>query len=163
MTVLVAAASKHDATWEIAQAIGHALEVKGFGVDVRRADEVHDVTSYDAAVLGSAVYMGKWLATARRLVEDHAAELSARPTWLFSSGPIGSPPKPDEEQAVDVDAIVAQAGAREHRLFAGRLDRSGLGLAERAVVRAFRAPDGDFRDWAEVESWADGIAAALRA
>jgi hypothetical protein len=26
---------------------------------------------------------------------------------------------------------------------------------------AFRAPEGDFRDWAEIKGWASGIADAL--
>jgi hypothetical protein len=29
------------------------------------------------------------------------------------------------------------------------------------MVVAFRAPEGDFRDWAEVKGWASGIADAL--
>ena len=35
-----------------------------------------------------------------------------------------------------------------------------MGLVERTVVRRF-LPDGDWRDWPEIEAWAGGIAAAL--
>ena len=83
-------------------------------------------------------------------VEEHASELAAGPTWLFSSGPIGDPPKPDADAAVNVDGLVEASGAREHRLFTGRLDRSRLGLGERAVVRVVGAADGDYRDWDDV-------------
>jgi hypothetical protein len=37
--------------------------------------------SYDAVVLGSAVYAGRWLEPARRIVEEHGDELIALPTW----------------------------------------------------------------------------------
>ncbi len=83
--------------------------------------------------------------------------------WLFSSGPIGDPPRPGPDDAVRLDEIMAATGAREHRVFAGRLRREDLGLPERVVVRATGAADGDRRDWAEVEAWARGIAAALSA
>jgi menaquinone-dependent protoporphyrinogen oxidase len=39
---------------------------------------------------------------ARTFAADHAAELAARPTWLFSSGPIGDPPRPKADEAVHV-------------------------------------------------------------
>ena len=35
-------------------------------------------------VIGSAIYMGRWLKTAREFVSEHVA-LSAVPVWLFSS------------------------------------------------------------------------------
>jgi menaquinone-dependent protoporphyrinogen oxidase len=162
MRVLVAAASRHGATQEIAEAIGRVLEEQGIEVDVWPIDEVETPATYDACVLGSAVYVGSWLEAAREFVDAHAAELAARPTWLFSSGPIGDPSRPDADHAVEIDEIFAKAGAREHHLFAGRLDKSLLGFGERAVVLAFRAAEGDFRDWDEVESWAREIADALR-
>lgn len=71
MRVLVAAASGHGATYEIAEEIGRALEAHGIAADVRR---VEDVDEYDAAVLGSAIDAGKWLEPAQRFVERHAAE-----------------------------------------------------------------------------------------
>jgi len=106
--------------------------------------------------------MGRWLEEARLLVEEHAALLAARPVWLFSSGPVGDPLKPDEDP-VDVADVVTSTGARGHRVFPGRIDRGRLRFAEKAVVLALRVPDGDFRDWAAIEDWANGIADDLAA
>jgi menaquinone-dependent protoporphyrinogen oxidase len=161
MTVLVAVASRHGSTREIAAVIGETLEKRGFDVVVSPVEEVDDVAGYDAIVLGSAVYVGRWLDPARRFVDEHAAELAARPTWLFSSGPIGTPPKPEGEKAVDVRELQATTGAREHRIFAGKLDRSRLGLGERIVVRTVRAQEGDFREPEQVVAWASSIADEL--
>ena len=58
---------------------------------------------------------------------------------------------------------MAAVAARDHRIFPGRLDRHRLGFAERALVFAFRAPDGDFRDWDAIAAWAGGIADELQA
>jgi menaquinone-dependent protoporphyrinogen oxidase len=138
--VLVTAASKHGATQEIAEAIGRVLNEQGVETHVAKVDDVADLSSYDAVVLGSAVYMGHWLESARRFADEHAGELAARRTWLFSSGPIGDPPRPEEAEAVDVDEIVAAMQAKDHRLFAGRIDRSKLGFAEHAVMRGQAQP-----------------------
>ena len=163
MKVLVAASSRHGATGEIADEIARALAERGLDVRVASLDDVTDVSGFDAFVLGSAVYVGRWLGPARAFVAEHAGELAARPTWLFSSGPIGDPPKPDGDAAVNVDGLVEATGALGHRLFTGRLDRSRLGLGERAVVRVVGAAEGDYRDWDDVRGWAGTIAGALTA
>jgi len=162
MAVLVGAASRYGATREIAEAIGRVLAEHGVETDVSEIDEVDGAAGYEAVVLGSAVYVGQWLEPARRFVEEHGDELADRPTWLFSSGPIGDPPRPTEDKAVQIDSIVATTRAREHRLFAGKLDKSSLSFGERAVVFAFRASEGDFRDWDDIRAWATGIAVALQ-
>ena len=162
MKVLVTAASRHGATQEIAEAIGRTLSDRGVAASVVPIADVTDLNGYDAVIVGSAVYMGHWLESAQMFVEQHSEPLSSRPTWLFSSGPIGDPPRPKEPEAVDVDEVVSNARAKEHHLFAGKLDKSKLGFGERAVMLAFRAVEGDYRDWNEIESWASGIAQELR-
>ncbi len=162
MHVLVTAASKHGATGEIAEAIAGRLREHGLQVTVADPAEVTRLESYGAVVLGSAVYAGHWLDPAKELVERFDAELTARPVWLFSSGPVGDPPKPDQD-AVQVDDLMAATGALGHELFAGKIDRSALGFAERAIVRALRVPVGDFRDWDAVDTWADHVAGEVAA
>jgi menaquinone-dependent protoporphyrinogen oxidase len=163
MTVLVTAASKYGATYGIAEAIGGVLGERGIEVDVLPLADVTELGGYNAIVLGSAVYAGQWLEPARTFVETHAEELAGMPTWLFSSGPIGEPPRPADEDAVHIDSIVSTTSAREHRVFAGKLDKSRLSFGERALVFAFRAAEGDFRDWRAIQAWAEEIAAARAA
>ena len=86
--VLVAAATRHGATYELAEAIGSVIAAHGLSVDVRHLDEVENASAYDALVLGSAVYMGRWTKEARAFLERHERVVATRPTWLFSSGPI---------------------------------------------------------------------------
>ena len=161
MRILVSAASRHGSTAEVATRLAEVLRagLPGEVVDVIPAGDVGETVSYDAVILGSAVYLGRWLEDARRLAQRIAAE-RPRPVWLFSVGPIGDPPKPDEEP-VEVGEIVRSTHARGHRLFAGRLDRHRLGFGEKAVVTALRVPDGDFRDYAVIDTWGTQIAAEL--
>jgi menaquinone-dependent protoporphyrinogen oxidase len=160
--VLVTAASRHGATAEIAGVIAEQLAAAGHDVDVQEPDSVHDLDSVDAVVLGSAVYLGHWLKPARELVTRLGPDLARRPVWMFSSGPVGDPPKPSDDP-VDAAAAVAATGAREHRVFAGHVNRDQLGLAERAMVRTFHASVGDFRDWDEIKGWARDIDGQLGA
>jgi menaquinone-dependent protoporphyrinogen oxidase len=162
MKVLVCAASKHGATTEIAAEIGAALAALGVETFVRAPDEVESLDGYDAAIIGSAVYVGHWLEPARQLVERHQEALRGMPTWLFSSGPVGNPPKPAEEP-VEAQPLAALIGARDHRVFPGEVDRTRLGFGERAIVAAVRAPEGDFRPWVQIEAWSREIAGALQA
>ena len=160
MKVLVSAASRHGATAEIARTIGETLTEAGLEAVAIPPDAVTTLDGYDAAVIGSGVYVGHWMDAAKNLVERYAGELASRPVWLFSSGPIGEPPKPEEDPA-DLAEIMVATHARGHRLFAGKVDTAILGLGERVILKAVRAPDGDFRPWDDVREWARGIAAEL--
>ena len=157
MRVLVTAATKYGATAEIAQTVAEVLDEHGLEATVLSPEQVKGVDGYEAVVVGSAVYAGHWLKPAKQLVDRCAGALAERPVWLFSSGPVGDPPKP-EEDPVDVADLLAATGAREHRIFAGKLVRKQLSFPERAIVSALRVPEGDFRDWTEIRQWATGIA-----
>ncbi|MCB0999594.1 MAG: hypothetical protein KDB40_09885 [Acidimicrobiales bacterium] len=160
MKVLVSAASKHGATAEIAAAIAGHLRAAGHEVTLVEPNDAEHLEQYDAFVLGSGVYAGHWLAQGRDLVHGVGRHAHGRPVWLFSSGPLGSPAVPDHD-AVDVRDLVDSCAARDHRLFSGRLDRPTLGFAERAIVAAVHAPEGDYRDWEAIEAWATDIAGQL--
>jgi menaquinone-dependent protoporphyrinogen oxidase len=136
--VLVAAASKHGATREIGELIGSTLAEFGVANDVRPVEDIAEIDRYSAVVLGSAVYFGHWIEPARRFVDAFADDLRKRPVWLFSSGPIGQPPRPAATEAVNVEAITEAIHPLEHRVFSGRIDRSALSFSERAMVAAVR-------------------------
>jgi menaquinone-dependent protoporphyrinogen oxidase len=162
MRILVTAASRHHATTEVAHAIARALKRADIDVDERRPEEVGHLAAYDGVVLGSAIYAGHWLKPAKDLVARTSSRMRGLPVWLFSTGPLGVPLKP-EGVPVDFAAILEQSGAREHRIFGGRLDKRDLGFGEKAVVRMVGAADGDYRPWDEIEAWADEIASTLKA
>lgn len=166
--VLVAVASRHGSTLEMADRLAVALATAPEGVRTgttavaQRVERDPDPTRFTAVVVASAVYAGRWEPPARQWVTRHLPALRSRPVWLLSSGPIGDPPFPEDE-AHDVGPLRAELRARGARTLPGRLDPQRLGPGERAVVVAMRAPVGDSRDWAALESWAAEITRELTA
>ncbi|QII07980.1 protoporphyrinogen oxidase [Rhodococcoides fascians A25f] len=162
MRVLIATASRHGSTRELGQWLGTAMTARladtatSATVDVRDAADVDSIAEYDAVVIGSGVYMGRWLGDARSLVAREQSELETRPVWLFSSGPIG-----DSSPSAKSSNGSKAPWAIEHKVFGGKLDRSTLSRFERAVVRMINAGDGDDRSRAEVDEWAGTICRAL--
>ena len=160
MRVLVTTASKHLATDEIGRRIAATLEGAGLSVSTIAPEAVISIDGFDAVIVGSGVYAGHWVASARAFVERERDVLRTKRVWLFSSGPVGDPAKPLEDP-IDAAPMMAASGAIEHRTFAGRLNKDSLGFGEKLIIAAVRAPDGDFRDWAAIDAWAQEIATAL--
>jgi menaquinone-dependent protoporphyrinogen oxidase len=177
MKVLVTYASRHGATKGIAERIAQTVAPHGHDVTLRPADQVSAVAGYDAFIIGSAAYAGHWLKEATGFVRQHREVLTARPVWLFSSGPIGT----DLVDAKGRDVLEASRPAefaefamsihpRDARVFFGAFDPDAkpIGLMERLGAPFMRMPGvreampaGDFRDWPQVEAWAEGIAQEL--
>jgi menaquinone-dependent protoporphyrinogen oxidase len=165
-TILVAYASRHGATREIAERIGGTLVAGGHTVTVRRAADCHIIDGYDAFVAGGAAYMGGWLKDVRDFVEQHRPTLMTHPVWLFSSGPSGNAPdllrRAEPHDFADYGPALQP---RDMRVFAGRLDPELLWASEKSVLAEPGVQavlhEGDFRNWAEIDAWAQHIAAAL--
>lgn len=169
MKALVAVASKHGSTREIANAIVEELRNAAIDADLRDASEVSSIRGYDAIILGSAVYMGKWLPEARDFPEHHRMALSKLPVWLFSSGPLGAEDPQPHYNPEELGIPFVAADVRDHHVFVGKLESEGLGFGERIAVKMvraalgdYKAPYGDFRNWDEIREWARGIAAELQ-
>jgi menaquinone-dependent protoporphyrinogen oxidase len=161
MTVLVAYASKHGSTQGIAERIAEKLRQMGKEAEARPLDEVSDPGSYEAFVIGSAVYYRSWLKEATEWVHRNQATLAGHPVWLFSVGPLGTEVKDTEPQPKEMAEFQQAIHPRDQRIFFGALDHSHLSFAERVMVKAVRAPEGDFRDWQVIEAWAASIARNL--
>ncbi|MGQ0480262.1 MAG: flavodoxin domain-containing protein [Pseudonocardia sp.] len=170
--VLVCHAGAHGSTREIAGRIAGRLCRAGLRAEVAEAsdaDAVAGLARWDAVVLGSAIHNGQWLPVADGLARRAAA--SARPVWPFSVGMVG-----DSNSALgprvtrvfrarqpvpDAVAALPALDAARHRRFTGVFrpaHTSGLG---RVLYRLMGGRFGDHRDWADVDRWADEIAAAL--
>lgn len=163
MTILVTYASKHESTQGIAERIARKLRQLEQDAVVLPIEAVGDTeaSTYSAFVIGSAVYYGSWLKDATEFVRHNRAALAKRPVWLFSSGPLGTEVKDTEPQPKEIAELREALHPRDHRIFYGALDHTKLSFPERMVVKAVRAPEGDFRNWGEIDGWAEEIAHTL--
>ncbi len=158
MKFLIVVASKHGSTREIAEAMAQEIQAGGHDAELFDAAAAPPPEGYDAAVIGSAIYIGRWMPEAQAYVEAHGAALAGMPVWLFSSGPLGEDYPEGMGLPHNLEDLMALTGAREHEVFVGKLDKDELGLGERLIARAVKAPAGDFRDWALIRRWARLIA-----
>jgi menaquinone-dependent protoporphyrinogen oxidase len=174
LKVLVAFTSKHGSTKGIADFIGQKLREWKFDVKVGRVGDVGDLRSYDAYVIGSALYMGHWMKEAKQFAIKNSAILSARPVWLFSSGPTGTKQidakgrdrlDPKVSGPKELDELREKLRFRDHRIFFGAFDPTDLDFFSRQFFKSTTireaTPIGDFRDWKEIEAWTNRIATSL--
>lgn len=152
-----------------AERIAATLTAAGQPADARPSENAGDLAGDDAFVIGASAYYGHWLRPATEFIRAHKALLADRPVWLFSSGPLGTETTAAPGHDLREAALPKELGqlrdaiqSRGDRVFFGALDPDGLTLPERTVRRmpAGRAllPEGDFRDWQDIDAWAGSIA-----
>jgi menaquinone-dependent protoporphyrinogen oxidase len=157
MRVLIAVASRHGSTMAMANRLQERFHSAGHLVELTRMDESPDPAPFDTVIIGSAIYMGNWLAEARDYVRRYNGVLNAGNVWMFSSGPLGDPVLTPVDDPKRLPELLELPEVRDHRIFAGSLDPVKLGIGERIVTRLVKAPHGDFRDWDAIDAWADNI------
>jgi menaquinone-dependent protoporphyrinogen oxidase len=157
--ILVAYATKHGSTRDVADVVARTLSEEGLSVDIEPAASVHDLGGYQGVVLGSCLYTGRVHADARRFLKRHRAALSVLPVAVFAMGPLTM-------EAKDVDGSRAQL-ARTLESTPEVVPFSTTifgGVVDPAVLRFpfSRMQPSDARDWDEIESWAREIASGFR-
>lgn len=165
MNILVTYASRYGSTQEIAETVARVLNRRGEHATVRPVDDVPSLDSYDAVVLGSAVYEGDWLPGATDFARRFAELLEHLPVWLFSSGVAGDAPTETmhdwKEHPKLVNTLITNIHPQDSVLFGGRFDPKHLDVGDWWRYPSMRGLKGDFRDWQQIETWAEGIADAL--
>lgn len=157
--VLVVYASKYGSTGEVAQAIATHLCQRGASADVRRVEEVTDVETYDAVVVGSAVRMGQWLPPAVEFVGKHVDALRKLPTAFFTVHmmALDDSEASRSQRASYMDPVHAYLTAQNEAFFAGKIDPSKLSFGDRLMTKLVRAATGDARNWQTIQAWANAI------
>ncbi len=165
--VLVVYASRHGSTRRTAETLARRLEAEGLDVYLAAAAAAPEPGRFDAVVLGSAVYVGRWRGEAVRYLERHAEALAGIPLWLYSSGPTGEGDPVDLLKGwtlpADVRKLAETLRPKGVTVFHGALDPKRLSWLEGRMVRAVHAPMGDYRDPRAEEAWAVGISRVLLA
>jgi menaquinone-dependent protoporphyrinogen oxidase len=161
--VLVAYDSYMGGTAGIARVITDELIRAGLEVDLRPAAAVDSVRGYDAVIIGSPLYYGRWRHDSMHLLRHRQGELSRRRVWLFQSGLSVIAPDAGDVTPPEVNALAHSIHAVGPMTFGGRLTRqTARGVLPRLMARRSTGV-GDFRDLDQVARWANSIAQALLA
>jgi menaquinone-dependent protoporphyrinogen oxidase len=151
MIALVAYATKHGSTREVADAIGEWLRERGFGVDVMEAHATPaDLSGYDLVVLGGALYIGRWHHDAVAFLKQHRTELASKPLAVFGMGPAKDEKPAFDAARVQLEQSLARAAVTPEltAVFGGVVQPKRLRFPFSWM------PASDARDWAAIESFA---------
>jgi menaquinone-dependent protoporphyrinogen oxidase len=166
--VLVAYASQYGSTGGVADAIGKELCNRGAAVDVCMLKNVGDLNEYRGVVVGTAIYRGKWLTEAVDFVERNRGVLRQVPVAYFLvCMTMREPVEENRRKALayldPVLKAVPQVQPVQVGAFAGALNYSNLSSPIKVIMKLKGAPEGDFRDWTAIRTWADGLGSTLLA
>lgn len=166
MMVLVAYASRHGATEEIAARIAARIADSSTAIELRHVNAVETVGPYDAVVFGAPVYDQSWPPEADEFVARHREALAERPLWLFSVGAFGDTkhligPLTHKEPK-NIAETRSVLFPRDYRIFQGVIRKHQWPFWSRVLFHAFGGRFGDHRDWPVIDAWADQIVPALR-
>ena len=158
-TVLVAYATKHGSTREVAADVARFVRQAGFEVEISPAREVKSLDPYQAVVLGGALYMGRLHKDARKLLKRKRGELASRPLAVFAIGPKNTEPQELEGARAQLEralAAVPELQPLATAIFGGVVDPAKLSFP------FSKMPAGDARDWEAIQAWAEEVARKLR-
>jgi menaquinone-dependent protoporphyrinogen oxidase len=149
--ILVAYATQHGSTGEVAAAVAARLRQVGLDVDLHPAAEVADVSPYRGVVLGSAIYTGRLHHDAVAFLHRHHGELALLPIAIFAMGPKTLDPSDVASSRKQLAKALAKApdvDPYEVAVFGGVIDPKTLGFPFN------RLHASDARDWDEIDAFA---------
>ncbi len=160
--ILVAYATAAGSTGEVAEAIGKAPDDGSVTVDVRQAKEVTGVSGYRAVVLGTGIRAGQVYRDAAAFVETYRQALSQVPVAYFVvCATMGENTETScAEASAYLDQLRAKAPAVEpvdRDLFGGVMNYARLPLVLRLMIKLMKKPEGDWRDWDAIRTWATNL------
>jgi menaquinone-dependent protoporphyrinogen oxidase len=156
--VLVAYATKHGSTQQVAVAVAARLRAAGLDVDLRQAQTVREVAGYRGVIVGAPVYTGRWHGDALAFLKRHANELRQVPVAVFALGPRSLEPADVAESKAQLLAALAKVPSVRPwpiAVFGGVIDPAKLRFPFN------RMPASDARDWTAIAVWADEVASLV--
>lgn len=165
--ILVTYASEYGATQEIAERIGSVLRQVDLQADVFPVNQVRDLVPYQAVVLGSGVYIGKWNKEAAAFLQTNEKALADRQVWLFSSGPTGAGDPVELLNGLRLPAalqpVADRIQPRDIAVFHGYINPDKLNFIQKWVIKNIvKKPFGDYRDWDAIVTWTGTVATELK-
>jgi menaquinone-dependent protoporphyrinogen oxidase len=165
--VLLAYASTHGSTQEIAEAVAAALRDHGLAVDLQPARDVRTLEGVDAVVLGAPLYMFHLHKDGLRFLSRHQKALAGGlPLAIFAGGPIETS---GEDTWQEVRRQLDQELAKfpwlrlvSLEVVGGRHDPEKLRFPWNLIPALKGIPPIDLRDWDAIRLWAESLVPVLQ-
>jgi dipeptidyl aminopeptidase/acylaminoacyl peptidase/menaquinone-dependent protoporphyrinogen IX oxidase len=161
--ILVAYATRHGSTEEVARAVGVAFSRAGHRAVVRPVEKVEELGGYSAVILGSPLYSGRMLPELEAFAKRHREEISRMPSAVFVTCLTMTQPteKSVRKMLKKTRPLVELLRPRDVGLFAGVVNYADLGFFYRFMFRLMKIPEGDFRNWEVINRWAKDLVPVL--
>jgi len=160
--VLISYASRCGSTGGVAEAMGQVLCGMGASADIRLVGNVNDLSAYGAVIVGSAIRRGKWLPEAVGFVKDNQDILGRLPIAYFvvcltmrdntaeNRSKVMAYLDPVRKEAPRIQPVAVG-------LFPGAINFGKLSFVDKMFFQAKGVPEGDYRDWPAVKTWASAV------
>jgi menaquinone-dependent protoporphyrinogen oxidase len=173
VSMLVCYGTGEGQTATVADRISEVLAERGHEVTARDASDLPSdfaIEEFDAVLVGASIHVGKQQPVVREFVDDNRDALAARPTAFFQLSLASATERGAAQAAEYVDEFLEATGWQPDRigLFGGALRYSKYGFLKRLLMkRIAKSATGDtdtsrdyeYTDWAEVEAFANDVAA----
>jgi menaquinone-dependent protoporphyrinogen oxidase len=157
--VLIAYASRHGSTGEVARAIGRHFIGQKYAVDCRPILTVRGLLGYDSVLLGSAIRDLFWLPEAVSFAQRFRRDLAQLPTALFTVHMLAldDGETSTRQRLRYIDPVLQLFKPWDWAFFPGKIDFRSLGIRERKKSLTIKAPHQDLRDWPRIDRWAEQL------
>jgi len=170
MKILVAYASVHGSTGEIAQFISNLFKAYAAEVECAKVEDIQDISSYDVIILGTAIHEAIWLTSMLQFLDRFKAEIATKITYMFIT--CIRVLETDGYEHVMKNYVhtptVEALHIREVQPFAGKMKLDHINWNERWLLglrydgnELKQHFNGDYRDWYAISTWVNKIAQHL--
>lgn len=170
MHVLLAHASVHGSSGEIAEYMAGILNQNGLTTTVSHVDAVTDLTPYDAVILGAPIHTGMWVKPMLHFLVKHSRTLQKKHVagWLTCIRLLEEDGLKHVQQEYIPPELEKLQNIVPVGIFAGKLDISTVTPTERWLLNArydgahvIDHISGDFRNWNAIQAWTMQVVTAL--
>ena len=163
--ILVAYATRHGSTVEVAETVAETLREAGLAVDLQPLRDVQTVAGYRAIVIGAPLYMFRWHKDAKHFLTDHRQAITKLPTAIFALGPFEDKPEDWQGVRTQLDKELAKfpwLKPVDVEIVGGKFDPATLRFPFNLIPGLHKLPVSDIRDWEAIRTWANNLATTLQ-
>ncbi len=157
--ILITYVSKTGTTEEIALKIGEILKEKGDVVDVKKVNEVKDVSEYEIVILGTGVRIGKVFSESVNFLKKFKNELEKKKLYYFIVCLSVCEDTPENRKSLEcyLNQLKNIVNPINYEFFPGRFYYSNVSPLFRPILKKVNIPEGDFVNWEKITTWINSI------